>query len=294
MDTLPDTQNKGAEAITGAPVAIREVGSANFRMPLRIHTGASEPQLLETRVSGTVSLSADRKGINMSRIMRGIYGFEQMVFSPESLGEVLAALQQEIQTRRLRLKLNFNCFFKQNSLRSGLQGWQLYPAAFEAVLEDGRPLRRIVHFDFIYSSACPASFELSEHARAERGLHPVPHSQRSKARLRVVPPEGVPAPTLAELQNLCAHALQTETQVMVRRTDEQAFAELNGAHLKFVEDAVRLLYAALDDQPHIEDFLIACAHLESLHSHDAVAILPKGRSGGFTGDEFPDFLDLLC
>jgi len=32
-------------------------------------------------------------------------------------------------------------------------------------------------------------------------------------------------------------ALQTETQVMVKREDEQAFAELNGAYLKFVEDA---------------------------------------------------------
>ena len=42
----------------------------------------------------------------------------------------------------------------------------------------------------------------------------------------------------------CLRALQTETQVMVKREDEQAFAELNGAYLKFVEDAARLRHMA--------------------------------------------------
>ena len=32
---------------------------------------------------------------------------------------------------------------------------------------------------------------------------------------------------------------------MARREDEQAFAELNGAFVKFVEDAARLLYAQI-------------------------------------------------
>lgn len=294
MDTLPDTQNQGAEAIQGAPVAIREVGSANFFLPLQIATGEGSPPVLETRVTGTVSLDAHRKGINMSRIMREFYRFQHRVMDPDKLEDILVAMLEELQTRRARLKLNFRFPLAQNSLRSGLTGWQYYPAAFEGILEKGQPLKRIIHFDFIYSSACPASFELSEHARQERGLRPVPHSQRSKVRLRIVPSAQTPCPTLAHLRDLCVGALHTETQVMVRRADEQAFAELNGLHLKFVEDAVRLLYAALDPHPQISDFLIACSHLESLHSHDAVAILPKGIAGGFRGDEFGDFLDLLC
>ena len=47
-----------------------------------------------------------------------------------------------------------------------------------------------------------------------------------------------------DLIDLCAAAMPTETQVMVKREDEQAFAELNGANPIFVEDAVRLLCAA--------------------------------------------------
>ena len=79
---------------------------------------------------------------------------------------------------------------------------------------------------------------------------------------------------------------------MVKREDEHAFAEMNGAHTKFVEDAVRLLYAELDAEAAIVDFQVACAHLESLHSHDAVAVINKGVPGGFTG-QFEDFKSLI-
>ena len=99
--------------------------------------------------------------------------------------------------------------------------------------------------------------------------------------------------TPEEIQAHCLAALQTETQVMVKREDEQAFAELNGTYLKFVEDAARLLYREFDRDRRIADFRIACSHLESLHSHDAVSVICKGVPGGFTAD-FSDFGSLVC
>ena len=98
---------------------------------------------------------------------------------------------------------------------------------------------------------------------------------------------------LEDLLGHCQKALRTETQVMVRREDEQAFAELNGEQPKFVEDAVRLVYEQLQGDERIADFQIACSHLESLHSHDAVAVINKGVSGGFSG-HVEDFGSLVC
>ena len=43
-----------------------------------------------------------------------------------------------------------------------------------------------------------------------------------------------------DLIEACRRAVPTETQVMVKREDEQAFAELNAANPIFVEDAARL------------------------------------------------------
>ena len=76
-----------------------------------------------------------------------------------------------------------------------------------------------------------------------------------------------------ELQEICEKALKTETQVIVKREDEMAFAELNGSYLKFVEDASRLLYKELIKNQKIKDFRIICSHQESLHSHDAISVI---------------------
>ena len=81
-----------------------------------------------------------------------------------------------------------------------------------------------------------------------------------------------------DVVDLCNAAIPTETQVMVKREDEQAFAELNGANPIFVEDAVRLLCDSLERDPRVGDFRVVASHQESLHSHDAVSILTKGET----------------
>lgn len=99
--------------------------------------------------------------------------------------------------------------------------------------------------------------------------------------------------TIEDLQRHCASALKTETQVMVKREDEQAFAELNGTYIKFVEDAARLLHRELAADERILDFQVACSHLESLHSHDAVSVICKGVKDGLRAD-FSNFQSLVC
>ena len=109
----------------------------------------------------------------------------------------------------------------------------------------------------------------------ERGQLATPHSQRSVARVSV---EVLPGETLwfEDLIDACIRAVPTETQVMVKREDEQAFAELNAANPIFVEDAARLFFAQLQDDPRIGDFRILASHQESLHSHDAISVLTRG------------------
>jgi GTP cyclohydrolase I len=224
--------------------------------------------------------------------MRSFYDHKDGVITGEWMGKILKAYLRKVETKDARLKVKFSYPMLRPSLRSDLEGWQYYDVAFEGVLtRDGR-YRRFMHFDFVYSSACPCSAELAEHARDVRGVYGVPHSQRSKARVTIEAAEGKKI-WIEEIHAHCLNALQTETQVMVKREDEQAFAELNGAYLKFVEDAARLLYKEFDGDARIVDFRIACSHLESLHSHDAVSVICKGVKGGFTAD-FMDFGSLLC
>jgi GTP cyclohydrolase I len=290
--SMPDMMEVAHEAIQGAHVPIQQVGIHNFKLPLKYRTKGGKTLTLETSVTGTVSLEAELKGINMSRIMRSFYEHKNGVTTAEWMGKILKSYLRNVDTKDARLKISFSYPMVRESLRSGLSGYQFYNVAFEGVMTcDGR-YRRFIHFDFVYSSACPCSAELTEHARDKRQAYGVPHSQRSKARITLEEAEGKKI-WIEDVHATCLRALLTETQVMVKREDEQAFAELNGAHLKFVEDAARLLYKEFDADRRVVDFRIACSHLESLHSHDAVSVICKGVKGGFTAD-FMDFGSLLC
>jgi GTP cyclohydrolase I len=294
--TLPDmTETIGA--IEGANVQIQQVGVSNFRLPLKFATSDGEPVMLEASVTGTVSLEAEHKGINMSRIIRSFYAFKDETFTLRALRRILTAYRAEVGGMQARLKVTFSYPLLRPSLRSGMEGYQFYRVSFEATLNAQGRVREFMEFDFVYSSACPCSAELAEHAREFRTAYAIPHSQRSKARVKVELADddvaGGRELTVEDLHAHCLNALQTETQVMVKREDEQAFAEMNGAHMKFVEDAARLLYRELNSDPRIRDFEAACSHLESLHSHDAVSVICKGVPGGFQAD-FTDFGALLC
>jgi GTP cyclohydrolase I len=290
-ESLPDVMD-AVGAIEGANAPIQQVGVSNFRLPIKFATKAGKPVTLETSVTGTVSLEANLKGINMSRIMRSFYEHRREVFTPASLKKILKEHLRRVGSLEARLRLDFAYPLVQRSLRSDLSGYRYYTVAYEGWLGRDGAYRRFIEFGFVYSSACPCSAELAEHARDTRGAYAIAHSQRSKARLRV---ELADSQTLAieDLHAHCAAALRTETQVMVKREDEQAFAELNGSHLKFVEDAARLVYERLNADSRIKDFQVACAHLESLHSHDAVSVICKGVRGGLTAD-FRDFRSLVC
>ena len=289
--SLPDMQNRNETAIPGGSVPLLQVGMSNFRLPLKIASASGAPVAVEASVTGTVSLDAAHKGINMSRIVRLFYEFRDEVFTHQTLRSVLEKYLSEIGSSRAQLRVDFKYPILQKSLRSGLEGYQYYTCAYEGICGNGK-FRAFTHFDFVYSSACPCSAELSEHARSSRNVLGIPHSQRSKARIlaEVDPASGI---SVEDFQKLCLRALHTETQVMVKREDEQAFAELNGAYYKFVEDAARLLFAEFNADPRVLDFRITCAHLESLHSHDAVSVIVKGVPGGLS-HAFFDFRSLVC
>lgn len=271
---MPDLQNGPASLIVGAKTRIAHVGISNFRLPIRYRLKAGGEVSLETSVTGTVSLEADRKGINMSRVMRSFYAHAEREFSFEVMAAALDDYQSHLDSFDARLMMRFALPLQVQSLRSGLSGWQYYDIALEMVDAAGQR-QKIVHLDYLYSSTCPCSLELSEHARAARGRLATPHSQRSVARISAVVR---PGPTLwfEDLIGIARAAVPTETQVMVKREDEQAFAELNAAHPIFVEDSVRVFAEGLMAEPRLGDFRVIASHQESLHSHDAVAILTEG------------------
>ncbi len=275
--SLPDMQN--TDDNRGSNVAIQHVGIHNFKIPMEIVTRAGDTLQVHCSVTGTVSLDAYKKGINMSRIMRTFYDeYSDSELNPVTLQNIVRSYLENLESSSARIAIAFDYPLIQHSLRSGLSGYQYYPVVLETVVTPEKGVRQFVHLDFVYSSACPCSYELSVHANLMRGVAAVPHSQRSVAKISVEHDGDL---FIEDVVDIARDTLKTETQVIVKREDEQAFAELNAANLKFVEDAVRLLYEGLDSEERIKDFRVFAAHKESLHSHDAISVIIKGVEGGY-------------
>ena len=271
---LPDLQNGPSSLIKGENRSIQHVGISNFRLPIHYRTRGGSSMPLETSVTGSVSLDANKKGINMSRIMRSFYKHSETTFSLDVIRAALDDYKRDLESLDARIMMRLSYPMQVPSLRSGLMGYQYYDIALEQV-DQGDHTLRAIHLDYVYSSTCPCSLELSEHARAVRGQMATPHSQRSVARISVEVKEGARL-WFEDLIELCRAAVPTETQVMVKREDEQAFAELNAANPIFVEDAARLFAQQLSQCDTIGDYRVIASHQESLHSHDAISMLTQG------------------
>ena len=276
LDSLPDIQNGEYD---DEPIDF--VGIQNFHLPIRIREKGGDTQEVRAAITGTVSLEAEKRGINMSRIIRTFYKSKDEVFDINELEKVLRNYQKDLQSFDAHILMNFDYRVWQDALRSVKDdetkegGWQYYNITFDVNLDRDGEFKRILWFDYVYSSACPCSTELTIHNALNRSKFGIPHSQRSVARIGI---EFSKDETIwiEDLLKMCREAIPTETLVFCKRIDEQAFSELNGANPIFVEDAIRKIKHTLNEDTRIRDFKIVCSHQESLHSHNAVSVTTKG------------------
>ena len=173
---MPDIQNGSSALIRGAKKRIQHVGISNFRLPVNFKTKSSFPISLETSVTGSVSLEADKKGVNMSRIMRSFYKTAEEQFSFDVITKAIELYKNDLESFDARLQMKFSFPIKTASLRSGLSGYQYYDICLE-VIDCDNIVKKIIHLDYVYSSTCPCSLELAEHARSVRNQMATPHSQ---------------------------------------------------------------------------------------------------------------------
>ncbi|MGH7342571.1 MAG: GTP cyclohydrolase FolE2 [Candidatus Rokuibacteriota bacterium] len=292
---LPDVVTEGRPAARGC---LDRVGMTGIETIVTLPT-ATGPMRLPASIDAFVSLDDPlAKGIHMSRIVLAI----ERAFSSRDLttATVVALLRgirrdQGALSRSARLVAHVAYPVGRESLRSGELGTRIYPVRFGGTLETDGTVRIELGTAITYSSTCPCSAALARELLRERfverfgdlekltvaetlgwldseeGILPVPHSQRSRADVRVeVDPAGF-EPTPLELIDLVERALGTPVQAAVKRIDEQEFARLNAANPLFCEDAARRVAAVLASDPRIRAHSVRVEHEESLHPHNAVA-----------------------
>jgi len=285
--TLPDI------AIQSHPqtLPLDWVGMCGIALPLQC-----EGRTVSAHADAGVNLENNTtRGIHMSRLYLALEDLENTELNPRHLRRLLANFlaSHEGLSSAAYASFRFDHLLKRPALISPLAGWKSYPVSLNAKLEN-----EMFHVELSvvipYSSTCPCSAALArqlvqqqflkdfpeqvpdqstllEWLGSSHGIVATPHSQRSRAHVRVRLQDNLQQLPLTELIDNMERALGTAVQTAVKRADEQAFALANGQNLMFCEDAARRLHQALRNTEWAAGFYVRVEHAESLHAHDAVA-----------------------
>ncbi len=301
LKSLPDIAGEkfidsSADKALGTSEGIPWVGMEAISLPVRIGN-----QSLPAEVSGYVNLKpGSSRGIHMSRL----YGLTSQRLTEEKVSwDLLITLAKDFvdsqsgisDQGRIRLKMQWPLL--RPSLKSEIQSWRLYPIEMEARVQNSGKAFLGLTTEILYSSTCPASTALSrevwkdslkeqfsssslevkslmEWIDGQTGMPATPHAQRSKARVKVsFSLEAALCPE--EFIKGLEMALSTPVQAFVKRVDEQEFARLNGQNPMFCEDAARRVQNWLDGLSGLIGYEGHFEHQESLHPHNAVAVIFK-------------------
>lgn len=273
------------------------VGMGTISSVVRIFEGTRELNL-PVQIQAFVNLISDSRGIHMSRIYKELQDFSvNKEFSFLQLKELSEKVLQSQGAISDSVKLEFGMKLPlvQTTLKSQQEYQKTYPIKVK-VVKTKMAEEVSINFQIDYSSTCPQSAALSHEVIMkslksqtwasvqqlvnyieEQGLMATPHAQRSTLDLQVTWPfEAFDSSIvfmdfvgdfIAQIETV----LGTPTQGVVKRADEQEFAVLNAKNLMFCEDAARKVKSFLKSQKKIKSYYGRVTHIESLHSHDAVA-----------------------
>ncbi|MEJ2400728.1 MAG: GTP cyclohydrolase FolE2 [Xanthomonadales bacterium] len=307
-NTVPDMPDIACGPAPMAAGKLDWVGMNEIEMPVRIEDDKGGLIQSSALVTAYVNLTdPDVRGIHMSRLYLHLdQGFGARPLNPGTLRQLLRSFldSHEGLSDRALIRVDFDFVTRRPALASDNEGWRRYPVSMIGILEDNE-FSLEMGLEILYSSTCPCSAALArqliqeqfdtdfagsdqvdfdrvrEWLGSEGGVRATPHAQRSAAEMRVRLTPTFQMFPIVELIDEIENALKTPVQATVKREDEKAFAELNGSNLMFCEDAGRRIQTALNTDERILDFWVRCTHYESLHPHNAVAVVTKGVDGGY-------------
>jgi GTP cyclohydrolase I len=303
--TLPDIASQPHDQLAGT---LDWVGMNRIEVPVRVPSADGQTMQVPAQVSAFVDLGeAEARGIHMSRLYLHLdRALAEHSLTPMALRHLLRDFldsHADLSTRAL-VRIDFEYQTRRKALASDNAGWRSYPFSVIASLT-GKEFSLELSYEVTYSSTCPCSAALARQLiqqqferdfaadqpldraavlgwlGSEQGIMATPHSQRSIADVRLQLAPTFEAFPFEDLIDLIEDALKTPVQTAVKREDEQEFARLNGQNLMFCEDAGRRVKNALESDERILDYWARCSHHESLHPHDAVAIVTKGVENGY-------------
>ena len=271
--SLPDIQATADQRAT----AIDAVGIQCLELPLRLDAGDGQIQSTLGSWDLAVRLAEGVRGTHMSRFVELASRFsspDAVPVSRDSLHAFASDLLDRLEADEGRFRLKGRFLLQRSSPVTETP----LPVPFDfawrvrarRIGSDVR-VKIMTEVSVLATSLCPCSREISTYGA---------HNQRARIRIGVSGPV-----SMTELVEVAESSASCTVFPLLKRPDEKAFTETAYERPRFVEDLVREVATGLRCIPGVGRFKIKAVNEESIHAHDAWAVV-KG-----TGDDSPSPLE---
>ncbi len=253
---MPDVQ--GRADLRQVPIA--RVGIKSLRYPLSVEVAGKVQSTVGTWTLD-VALSASQKGAHMSRLIAWLDALDRPL-TQAALAEEIEALLKLLEADAGRIEVSFPFFIRKAAPVTGLQSLMEYDGCWIAERKGG-VTTVTMQARVPVKSLCPCSKEVSNDGA---------HNQRSHITLCV---EALQPVAWSELVRFAEDNASSELWGLLKRSDEKWVTEHAYANPKFVEDLIRDVAVSLNADPRIGHYRVEVVNYESIHAHDAFAVIER-------------------
>ncbi len=255
-DVQNQTDNRGLE--------ISEVGVSGLRIPLVFGSGSQKQFIIATTTMG-VNLLATLKGTHMSRFSKLAQTIKNKSLNEQLLIKILKEIKSRLESRQSKINFDFTYFLSKKAPVSKQISDLNYNCQIEGKLNEANKVVYYFQVKVPVATLCPCSKEISRYGA---------HNQRAEILLRVESHKYI---DLAELIKLIESKASSELFSVLKRSDEKYVTEKMYENPMFVEDMVREIGVWAKNDRRIKDYIIKCLSFESIHNHNAYAIIIREK-----------------
>ncbi len=244
-------------------VAIDRVGVKDVTYPLRLQEREGGEQSTVATVNMYVSLPHHQKGTHMSRFLEVLNDQTKGPLRPDAIVKIARDICEKLHAEEAHFEAVFPYFIRKPAPVTGMVGLMDYRVTFECMANH--------HDDFLITvsapatSLCPCSKEISQYGA---------HNQRCRIEAKVRFDGSL---WIEDLVELLEKAASSPVYAVLKRPDEKYVTEKAYENPKFVEDIVRDLALALNEDKRITWYSINSENFESIHNHNAYAQITRDK-----------------
>ena len=263
-DQLSDTQSLPDDR----HIPIDRVGVKDLRYPIRVRDKNHSEQGTIATVQMTVDLPHHFKGTHMSRFVE-VLNSHGPILHVRNIRDILVQLTECLESDQAHVDFEFPYFMEKAAPVTKAIGLLDYTVRFNATLSGG-PKGTV---DFIVTvivpvtTLCPCSKAISASGS---------HNQRGQVSFAVRCAKPM---WIEEMVRLVEDSASSELYSLLKRPDEKFVTERAYANPVFVEDLVRNVAARAEQDANILWYRIEAENFESIHNHNAYALLEKRALG---------------